>query len=99
MSDQNQWINFNPDFAVQEKMEDIWRITCVSWEDCNENNVRSFLSKCDDENIDPQFCLNWIQQHKGKIPNAPLIIDTALNWVNEHTSTGSPISGSEQELQ
>ncbi|PLS18815.1 hypothetical protein CVD28_04995 [Bacillus sp. M6-12] len=98
MADQNRLDNPNPDFAVQEKMESIWRVTCVSWEDCNENNVRSFLSKCDDENIDPLFCMNWIQQHRGKIPNAPLIVDTALQWVNQHTSTGTPITDSEQSL-
>jgi len=36
--------------------------------------------------------MNWIQQHRDKIPNWSAVSDTTREWVNEHTSTGSPVS-------
>ncbi|WP_027409756.1 hypothetical protein [Anoxybacteroides tepidamans] len=79
--------------SVQETMERIWRNTCGTWENCNVSNVQSFLSECFEHNIDPQYCMDWITQHTNEIPNASAILDEAQEWVNEHTSTGSPLSG------
>ena len=83
-----------PDF-VQETMEEIWRSTCGSWQNCNNENIQSFLSKCLEQNIDPQFCMNWIAQHSDQIPNWSTISNRAQEWVNQHTSTGSPLLSSE----
>lgn len=95
MPDQNEFNDFSTDYSVMDKMEDIFLSTCGTWQNCNESNIQTFLSKCEQENIDPQFCMNWIQDNHDKIPNWPNISDTTREWVIEHTSTGSPISGSE----
>jgi hypothetical protein len=93
MTDRNERNN-----SVQEKMEDIWRTTCGTWENCNETTVQSFLSQCEQRSIDPQYCMSWIQQHNDKIPNWTAVSDTTREWVIQHTSTGSPISGSENNF-
>jgi hypothetical protein len=94
MTKENEMINSVDALSVQETMEDIWRKTCGTWENCNESNVEPFLSKCLDHNIDPQYCMNWIIQHSDQIPNQSAVLDKAREWVNKHTSTGSPISAS-----
>lgn len=38
--------------------------------------------------------MNWIIQHSDQIPNQSAVLDKAREWVNKHTSTGSPISAS-----
>ncbi|MBU9713889.1 hypothetical protein [Evansella tamaricis] len=80
---------FNPrvDSKVQDKMEEIWRVTCGSWENCSTSNIQHFLSQCEEKSIDPQFCMNWIQQHSDKIPDWPLVSDMTREWVIEHTSS------------
>ncbi|WP_153126621.1 hypothetical protein [Peribacillus tepidiphilus] len=95
MPNQNPFTNSINDTSIQEKMEDIWRITCGSWQNCKEATIQSFLSQCYEYNIDPQFCFNWIEQHKNEISNWSTILKTSLDWVNQHTSTGSPISMTE----
>lgn len=78
--------------AIQKKMENVWGNTCGSWQNCNETTIQSFLSQCLDNNIDPQFCMSWVEQHKDQIPNWAAVSETSLGWVNQHTSTGSAIS-------
>ncbi|KQU23387.1 MULTISPECIES: hypothetical protein [Priestia] len=87
----------NENQSVQETMESFWRITCGTWKNCNESTVQAFLSQCEQHSIDPQFCMNWIQQHRDKIPNWSAVSDTTREWVNEHTSTGSPVSMFDQK--
>ncbi|KOP70785.1 hypothetical protein [Priestia megaterium] len=87
----------NENQSVQETMESFWRTTCGTWENCNESTVQAFLSQCEQHSIDPQFCMNWIQQHRDKIPNWSTVSDTTREWVNEHTSTGSPVSMFDQK--
>ncbi|MFP3123908.1 hypothetical protein OH784_14370 [Ectobacillus funiculus] len=97
MANQNQFTN-STNSSIQGTMENIWRTTCGSWENCNESTVQSFLSQCEQHNIDPQFCMSWIQQHSEQIPNWSAVSDTTREWVNQHTSTGSPISVSKQNI-
>lgn len=78
--------------AIQTRMEEIWSKTCGSWQNCTENTIEAFLTQCDNQNIDPQFCMNWISQHKEKIPNWSAVSEISLDWIQEHTSTGSPIT-------
>jgi hypothetical protein len=92
MTNKNQFINSKDAPSVQETMEDIWRKTCGTWQNCNETTVESFLSQCLEHNIDPQFCMSWITQHSDQIPNRSAVLDQTREWVNQHTSTGSPIS-------
>lgn len=96
MPNQNE---FAPDSSIQGTMEDVWRRTCGTWENCNETTVQAFLSACEQHSIDPQFCMSWIQQHSDKIPNWSSVSDTAREWVNDHTSTGSPIVSSEPGIR
>ena len=92
MTNQNN-LNHSTTNSIQEKMEEIWRSTCGTWENCNASTVQSFLSECEQNSIDPQFCMSWIQEHANMIPNWSNIADMTREWVVEHTSTGSPISG------
>lgn len=89
----------NEDFlsnsSIQEKIEAIWQETCGTWENCNETTIQSLLSKCEEQSIDPQFCMSWVEQHKEQIPNWSNVSEISLDWVNQHTSTGSPISTQE----
>jgi hypothetical protein len=98
MAYENQFSNFINDLSIQTKMENVWSNTCGSWENCNEMTIQSFLAQCLDYNIDPQYCMSWVEQHQNEIPNWSAVSETSLEWVNEHTSTGSPISISEQDL-
>ncbi|XJZ28892.1 hypothetical protein ACF5W4_08940 [Bacillota bacterium Lsc_1132] len=91
MESQNGFSNFINSVSIQAKMENIWRNTCGSWEHVNEETIQSFLSQCLEYNLDPQYCMSWIEQHKDRIQNWPSVSSTSLNWVNEHTSTGLPI--------
>jgi hypothetical protein len=84
--------------SIQAKMENVWSYTCGSWENCNVETIQSFLSQCLEYNIDPLFCMNWVEQHQNEIPNWSAVSETSLGWVNQHTSTGSAISISEQDL-
>jgi hypothetical protein len=83
---------------VQTKMENIWLNTCESWENCTETTIQSFLAKSLENNIDPQYCMSWVEQHEAEIPDWPDVSKVSLDWVNQHTSTGSPISIKEQDL-
>jgi hypothetical protein len=99
MPNENQFTNSAAASSVQETMENIWRKTCGSWENCNESTVQSFLSQCQEHNIDPQFCMSWVEQYRNQIPNWSAVSDTTLKWVNQHTSTGSPILKSDQDIR
>jgi hypothetical protein len=94
MSDRNN----RPDTSIDNKMADIWSSTCGSWENCNVHNVQSFLSECHNENIDPQYCRDWIQQHNESIPDWSAVSEITQDWVNQHTSTGSPISVADENV-
>ncbi|MDQ0220622.1 hypothetical protein ELQ35_05765 [Peribacillus cavernae] len=98
MPEQNEFTKSTPNSSILEAMEEIWRTTCGTWQNCNETTVQSFLSKCEESNFDPQFCMTWIQHHSDKIPNWSAVADTTQEWVNQHTSTGSPISVSEDNI-
>lgn len=84
--------NMANDFSLQNKMEIIWKETCGSWENCTESTIQSFLAKCHENNIDPQFCMSWVEQYSTQIPDWNTVSKVSLDWVNQHTSTGSPIS-------
>lgn len=90
--------DFVESVATQVKMENIWANTCGSWQNCNGVNIQSFLSKCDEYNIDSQFCMSWVEAHKNEIPNWNSVSETSLAWMNAHTSTGSPYSVSDESL-
>jgi len=98
MANDSQFSDFINELSIQTKMENIWSNTCGSWQNCNETTLQAFLEECLDYNLDPQFCMNWIEQHHDQIPNWYTISNTSLNWINQHTSSGSPLSITEQEL-
>lgn len=85
------------DLSVQTQMKNIWQNTCGSWQNCTETTIQSFLAQCQEKNIDPQFCMSWVEQHKTQIPDWTAISKVSLDWVNQHTSTGSPISFTEKD--
>ncbi|WML48261.1 hypothetical protein RCG23_23930 [Neobacillus sp. PS3-34] len=91
MASNSQFNNLSNE-SLQERVEQIWQNTCNSWQDMNTTNLEAFLSQCEDQNIDPQFCMDWVEQHKNMIPEWPALSQKALDWVNGHTSTGSPFS-------
>jgi hypothetical protein len=87
-----------PELLLQTKMENAFKNTCGSWENCTKETIQSFLAQCLDQSIDPQYCMSWVEQHKDQIPNWTDVSQTSLGWVNQHTSTGSAISISDQDL-
>ena len=95
---ESQFSNFIDEVFIQGKMENVFSYTCGSWQNCNQDTIQSFLSQCMEYNIDPQYCMSWVEQHKDEIPNWGAVSETSLGWVNEHTSSGSPISITEQGL-
>jgi hypothetical protein len=95
---ENQFSNFINDLSLQTKMENVWQNTCGSWGNCNETTIQSFLAQCLEYNLDPQYCMSWVEKHQSEIPNWSAVSKTSLDWVNEHTSTGTPISTNEQEF-
>jgi len=97
MFNDHQFSEFINEVSIQAKMENVWSYTCGSWQNCNEETIQAFLAKCLDYNIDPQYCMSWVEQHQNDIPNWSAVSETSLGWVNEHTSSGSPISTSEQQ--
>jgi hypothetical protein len=98
MINEQQFSAFINEPSIQKKMENVWSNTCGSWQNCNEETIQSFLAQCLDNNIDPQFCMSWVEQHQDEIPNWAEVSETSLEWVNEHTSTGSAISINEENL-
>ncbi|MDQ0254663.1 hypothetical protein J2S74_002042 [Evansella vedderi] len=97
MTVENQFNQSNVDASTQNKMEEIWRITCGSWENCSQSNIQNFLSQCEEVSIDPQYCLNWIIEHSDQIPNWASISNNAREWVIDHTSTGNPVEPENQQ--
>lgn len=81
--------------SIQKKMENLFINTCGAWQNCTESNIQTFLKHCMENNIDPQFCMSWVEQHQSQIPDWQDVSKVSLVWVNQHTSTGSPISFSE----
>ncbi|WP_066371291.1 hypothetical protein [Neobacillus fumarioli] len=94
----NSFSHFINEVSLQAKLENIWSNTCGSWQNCNDANIQTFLSQCLDYNIDPQFGMSWIEQHKNEIPNWPSVSETSFGWISEHTSSGSPISMHDENL-
>lgn len=92
MPNKNQYTNSTENPSIQKTMENIWSTTCRTWLNCNESNVLSFLSQCQQHSIDPQFCMSWVEKHNDKIPNWQEVSNSTLKWMNEHTSTGSLIT-------
>jgi len=93
-----QFSDFINEVSIQAKMENIWGYTCRSWQNCNQDTIQSFLSQCLEYNLDPQFCMSWVEKHQDEIPNWQAVSATSLDWINEHTSMGSAISITEQEF-
>ena len=83
------------DISIQTKVENLFHNTCRTWDNCTEANIQSFLGQCLESNIDPQYCMSWVEQHKSQIPDWQIVSKVSLDWVNQHTSTGSPISFTE----
>lgn len=83
------------DLSIQKKMEKFFNNTCGTWENCTELNIQSFLGECQEHNIDSQYCMSWVEQHKSQIPDWQVVSKVSLDWINQHTSTGSPISFTE----
>ncbi len=81
--------------ALQTKMEKIFQATCGSFENCTESSIQSFLQQCEENGIDSQFCMSWVEQHKSEIPDWQTVSKVSMEWMNQHTSTGSPITFSE----
>ena len=81
--------------SIQTKMENLFENTCRTWQNCTESNIQSFLGQCLENNIDPQYCMSWVEQHKTQIPGWEVVSKISLDWINQHTSTGSPISFTE----
>jgi trans-aconitate methyltransferase len=77
---------------IKDKMENIFQNTCGSWLNCTDTTIQAFLDQCEQNNIDPQFCMSWVEQHKSEIPEWVTVSKVSLEWVKEHTSTGSPNS-------
>jgi hypothetical protein len=92
MSNQNQFSDFINEVSLQTKVENVWSNTCGSWGNCNEKTIQSFLTQCDEYNLDPQYCMSWVEQHKNQISNWESVSRASLGWINHHTSTGSPYS-------
>lgn len=80
------------DQAIQKKMELYFKNTCGSWENCTDTTIQSFLVECEENSIDPQYCMSWVEQHQAQIPDWSAVSEVSLEWVNQHTSTGSPMS-------
>ena len=83
------------DLSIQTKMENIFNNTCGTWQNCTESTIQVFLEQCLENNIDPQFCMSWVEQHKSQISDWQDVSKVSLDWVNQHTSTGSPVSFTE----
>ncbi|MDP4106335.1 MAG: hypothetical protein Q8935_15465 [Bacillota bacterium] len=98
MTNENQFSDFINDVSLQTKIENIWSNTCGSWEGCNETTIQSFLKQCDEYNLDPQYCMSWVEQHKDQITNWAAVSNASLTWVNQHTSTGSPYTGFDEDF-
>jgi hypothetical protein len=80
---------------IRTKMENLFENTCGSWENCTASTVESFLNQCQEQGIDPQYCMSWVEQHQSQIPDWQNVSKVSLDWINQHTSTGSPISFTE----
>jgi hypothetical protein len=76
-------------------MENLFKSSCGTWENCTESSIQTFLTQCQEKNIDPQYCMSWVEQHKSQIPDWQAVSQVSLDWINQHTSTGSPISFTE----
>ncbi|AGT32005.1 hypothetical protein M493_08650 [Geobacillus genomosp. 3] len=76
-----------------ETIEAIWRRQCGTWEKSDAACIQSFLAECLHRHLDPQDALNWLIEHRTALPDGDAVVSEALRWVNEHTSTGSPVSG------
>ncbi|KQL55048.1 hypothetical protein AN964_17070 [Heyndrickxia shackletonii] len=99
MTNENQFSHFVNDPTVQSKMEKVWVDTCGSWQNCTEETIQAFLAGCEEYSIDPQYCMSWVEQHQAQIPNWSSVSQVSLNWMNTHTSTGSPISANKDDFQ
>ncbi|MFJ7730072.1 hypothetical protein ACIQXV_28810 [Neobacillus sp. NPDC097160] len=83
------------DLSIQKNMENIFNTTCGTWQNCTESNIQLFLKQCLEHNIDPQYCMSWVEQHQSQISDWQVVSKVSLDWVNQHTSTGSPLSFTE----
>jgi predicted HicB family RNase H-like nuclease len=81
--------------SIHQKMENVFSRTCGSWKNCTEASLQSFLEECPELSIDPQYCMSWVEQHQEQIQDWETTAKAALDWMNEHSSTGSPVSGTE----
>jgi hypothetical protein len=91
MQDQNLFSKNGANSSMQAYVEEIWQQTCGTWDNVNESTVQDFLSQCDEKNIDSQFAMSWVEQNKENIPDWQSVSRVSLDWMNQHTSTGSPL--------
>ncbi|WP_075981855.1 hypothetical protein [Bacillus massilinigeriensis] len=75
------------EISLQEKVEKAFQNTCGSWENCTQSTIQSFLQECFENNIDPQFCMSWVEKHSGQIPEWSEVSMVSLDWMNQHTSS------------
>ncbi|KON88495.1 hypothetical protein AF332_17865 [Sporosarcina globispora] len=92
MQNQNQFNNTDVNSSIQASVEQIWQNTCGSWEKFNQSAVQKFLSQCEERGIDPQFAMSWIEKSKDKVPDWQTVSRVSLDWINQHTASGSPLS-------
>ncbi len=43
---ENDYNDFMNELSIQTKMENVWLNTCGTWENCNQENIQSFLAQC-----------------------------------------------------
>ncbi|WP_078552678.1 hypothetical protein [Bacillus alkalicellulosilyticus] len=80
---------------IDERIHEIFKETCGTFQKCNESSIVSFLSECWKHSIDPQYAIDWLEQYKVQMAHWPEFVDKAHEWVTEHTSSGSPFTTDE----
>ncbi|UOE96158.1 hypothetical protein [Alkalihalobacillus sp. LMS39] len=75
---------------IKNEIQAIFKETCGTWQNCTEETVLHFLSTCQSRNLDPQYCMNWLEEHKEQIAHWNEFSEAAQEWVNENTASGTP---------
>jgi hypothetical protein len=88
----NQHGKTDIDSPIQASIEQIWQNICRGWDQFNQSAVLDFLSQCEEKGIDSQFAMSWVEKYKDKIPDWQAVSRVSLDWMNQHTAAGSPLS-------
>ncbi|MED1201652.1 hypothetical protein [Heyndrickxia acidicola] len=83
--------------SLESILEQNWKRACGSWSSCNAQSIESFLNLCLEQNVDPQFCMSWVEKHKDKIKDWNEVSKTSLEWIDAHTSGGSAVAFSTED--